>query len=86
MERKTFSFIFYSVKQTGLIIFDFFSILSKEIIEETVSEEFKLLKEICLDTVLWGKDSTNTVIQNHVESIICSSDYTEVSIIYINLD
>lgn len=60
--------------------------MSKEIIEETVSAEFKSLKEISLDTILYGKDFVNSiVIQNHVESIICSSNYIEVlSIFYIN--
>ncbi|XP_050462049.1 pachytene checkpoint protein 2 homolog isoform X3 [Cataglyphis hispanica] len=54
------------------------STLSKEIIEETVSAEFKSLKEISLDIILYGKEFVNsTVIQNHVESIICSSNYTE---------
>lgn len=56
-----------------------FSTWSKEIIEETVNTEFKSLTEISLDTVLYGRDFVNnTVLQNHVESIICSSNYMEV--------
>lgn len=63
----------------------YFSIWSKEIIEETVNAEFKSLKEISLDTILYGKDFVNNeAIQKHVESIICSSNYVEVSIFYIN--
>ncbi|XP_072749912.1 pachytene checkpoint protein 2 homolog isoform X1 [Anoplolepis gracilipes] len=54
------------------------STLSKEIIEETINAEFKSLNEICLDTILYGKDFVNNIVlQNHVQSIICSSNYIE---------
>lgn len=60
--------------------------MSVEIIEEAVSAEFDTLSEVSLDTILYGKDFVNIVIQNHVESLICSSNYIEVlSIFYINL-
>lgn len=62
-----------------------FSTWSRETIEETVSVEFKTWKEVSLDIILYGKDFENNIaIQNHVESIICSSNYMEVFIFYIN--
>ncbi|XP_012535546.2 pachytene checkpoint protein 2 homolog [Monomorium pharaonis] len=53
------------------------STLSKIIIEETVNAELRLLDEISLDVIIYGKDATNTIIKDHVESMICSSDYAE---------
>ncbi|XP_011703481.1 PREDICTED: pachytene checkpoint protein 2 homolog [Wasmannia auropunctata] len=53
------------------------SILSKTIIEETVNAELQLLDEISLDVIVYGKNCMSTVIKDHVESIICSSDYVE---------
>lgn len=56
----------------------YFSILSKEEIEKAVNTELETLKEIYLDTIIYGKDCVNTLLKDHVESILCSSDYTEV--------
>ncbi|XP_071576740.1 pachytene checkpoint protein 2 homolog [Temnothorax longispinosus] len=53
------------------------STLSKTKIEETVNSELHLLEEIPLDVILYGKDFTNTIIKDHVESMIFSSDYVE---------
>ncbi|KYN03002.1 PREDICTED: pachytene checkpoint protein 2 homolog [Cyphomyrmex costatus] len=53
------------------------SILSKTIIQQAVNEELQLLDEISLDVIIYGKDSKNTVIKDHVESMICSSNFME---------
>jgi len=60
-----------------------FSILSKTIIEQAVNAELQLLDEISLDVVVSSKDSHNTVIRDHVESMICSSNFMEVLSIFI---
>lgn len=72
-----------SIQLSDLLPFYCFSILPKTTIEETINVELQLLKEIPLDVVLYGKDFTNTVIKEHVESIIFSSDYVEVLLIFI---
>ncbi|KAL6254589.1 hypothetical protein P5V15_014641 [Pogonomyrmex californicus] len=53
------------------------STLPKTMIEEAINMELQLLGEISLNVILYGKDSTSIVIKDHVESIICSSDYAE---------
>lgn len=53
------------------------STLSEEVIEKAVSAELKSMNEISLDIILRGKDFVNIIIQTHVESIICSSNYIE---------
>lgn len=65
------------------LFLSYFSTLLKTVIEEIINTELQLLREIPLDVTLYSKDFTNTIIRDHVESIICSSDYVEVLSIFI---
>lgn len=67
---------------SDLLLFYYFSILGKTTIEEAINAELRLLEEIPLDVILYGKAFTKAVVKEHVESIICSSDYVEVLSIF----
>ncbi|XP_020282189.1 pachytene checkpoint protein 2 homolog [Pseudomyrmex gracilis] len=53
------------------------STLANSLIQVAVDAELKLLGKISLDIIQHGKDFVSPVVQEHVESIICSSDYSE---------
>ncbi|XP_014467669.1 PREDICTED: pachytene checkpoint protein 2 homolog isoform X2 [Dinoponera quadriceps] len=54
-----------------------YSTLSKEQILEAVNTELSTWLEIYLDTIIYGKDCTNLVLKEHVESMVCS-DYSSL--------
>jgi len=76
---KRFKFYFNSA---DLFLFYCFSNLLKLVVIENVEAELQTMGEISLDVILYGKDFTNIIIKNHIESIVCSSDYMEVLSIF----
>lgn len=57
-----------------------FSTLSIEKIENLVYAEINSLEDVALDTIMYGKDLTNSTLQTHIDSIICTCSHGEVKI------
>jgi len=56
--------------------------MMKSVVIENVEAELQMMDEISLDVILYGKDFSNIIIKDHIESIVCSSDYMEVLSIF----
>lgn len=54
--------------------------LSIQAIEDLVYAEINMLDNVVLDTIMYGKDLTNSTLQIHVDSIICTCSHGEVTI------
>lgn len=54
--------------------------LSTQAIEDLVYAEINMLDDVALDTIMYGKDLTNSTLQIHVDSIICTCSHGEVTI------
>ncbi|KAF3430191.1 hypothetical protein E2986_02023 [Frieseomelitta varia] len=55
------------------------SMLSTQAIEDLVYAEINTLNDVALDTIMYGKDLTNSILQIHVDSIICTCSHGERS-------
>lgn len=54
--------------------------LSTQAIEDLVYAEISMLDDVVLDTIIYGKDLTNSTLQIHVDSIIYTCSLREVTI------
>ncbi|KAG6802847.1 pachytene checkpoint protein 2 [Apis mellifera caucasica] len=55
------------------------STLSIEKIENLIYAEINTLEDIILNTIIYGKDLKNCILQTHIDSIICTSSHGERS-------
>ncbi|XP_068986345.1 pachytene checkpoint protein 2 homolog isoform X1 [Bombus flavifrons] len=54
------------------------STLSIEKIENLVYAEINALEDVALDIIMYGKDLTNSTLQTHIDSIICTCSHGEL--------
>ncbi|KAK1118274.1 hypothetical protein K0M31_015316 [Melipona bicolor] len=61
------------------------SMLSTQAIEDLVYAEINMLDNVALDTIMYGKDLTNSTLQSHVDSIICTCSHGELQRSYMKI-